>query len=122
MNNAVDVPHYITYGTSGRPQEVSLQPLPDWPTTLSAQVVVGHQFAMIAGNLTDRSGTFVSYQPGTIRISAQAAPGGVPASWTIGPELLTTADEFEIANSGTILEIISLRGRAMVFTDNSIHQ
>ena len=42
MNNAVDVPHYITYGTDGRPQELALQPLPDWPTTLSAQVVVGH--------------------------------------------------------------------------------
>ena len=121
MNNGVDAPQYITFGTDGRPQEISLQPLPDWPFTLSAQVVVGHQYAMIAGNLTDRSGTFVSYQPGTIRISAQAAPGGVPDSWTIGSELLTTADEFEIANSGTILEIISLRGRAMVFTDNSIH-
>ena len=121
MNNGVDAPHYITYGTEGQPDQIDLQPLPDWPSTLSAQVVVGHQYAMIAGNLTDRSGAFVSYQPGTVRISAQAAPGGVPASWTIGEELLTTADEFELANSGVIHEIISLRGRAIVFTDNSIH-
>ena len=121
MNNGVDAPQYITYGLDGTPDQISLQPLPDWPSTLSAQVVVGHQYAMVAGNLTDRSGTFVSYQPGTVRISAQAAPGAVPSSWTIGEELLTTADEFEIANSGTILDMVSLRGRVIVFTDNSIH-
>ena len=121
MNNGVDKPQYITYGTDGAVDEVSLQPLPSWPDDLSAQVVVGHNYAMIAGNLRDASGAVTSYQSGTIRISSQAAPGGVPDSWTIGSELLTTADEFELANSGEILEIISLRRNAIVFTNNSIH-
>ena len=121
MNNGVDKPQYITYGTNGSANEVSLQPLPGWPDNLSAQVVVGHNYAMIAGNLRDTSGAVIGYQSGTIRISSQAAPGGVPASWTIGSELLTTADEFELANSGEILEIISLRRNALVFTDSSIH-
>ena len=121
MNNGVDKPQYITYGTDGTPPEVTLQPLPGWPDNLSARVVVGHNYAMIAGNLRDTSGSVVSYQAGTIRISSQAAPGGVPSSWTIGPELLTTADEFELANSGEILEIVSLRRNALVFTDSSIH-
>ena len=121
MNNGVDVPQYITYGTDGRSFEVSLQPLPDWPTGFRAGVVRSHNYALIAGNLEDRSGSFVGHQAGTIRISSQAAPGGVPSSWTIGPELLTSADEFELATSGRILEIISLRSNAIVFTDNSIH-
>ena len=85
MNNGIDAPHYITYGTDGRPQELTLQPLPDWPNTLAARVVKTAGYALIAGNLTDSSGSFESYQPGTIRISSQAAPGGVPSSWTIGP-------------------------------------
>ena len=121
MNNGVDKPQYITYGTNGTANEITLQPLPSWPDGLSAQVVVGHNYAMIAGNLRDTSGAVVGYQSGTIRISSQAAPGGVPDSWTIGSELLTTADEFELANSGEILEIISLRRNAIVFTDSSIH-
>ena len=77
MNNGVDKPQYITYGTDGFANEVSLQPLPGWPDNLSAQVVVGHNYAMIAGNLRDTSGAVVGYQAGTIRISSQAAPGGV---------------------------------------------
>ena len=121
MNNGVDKPQYITYGTNGSANEVTLQPLPGWPDDLSAQVVVGHNYAMIAGNLRDTSGAVVGYQAGTIRISSQAAPGGVPDSWMIGSELLTTADEFELANSGEILEIISLRRNALIFTDSSIH-
>ena len=64
----------------------------------------------------------MSYQPGTIRISSQAAPGGVPSSWTIGPELLTTADEFELSQTSEIRDIVDLRGYSLVFTGNSIHR
>ena len=122
MNNGIDEPHYITYGTDGRPQELTLQPLPDWPSTLAARVVKTAGYALIAGNLTDSSGSFVSYQPGTIRISSQAAPGGVPSSWTIGTELLTTADEFELSQTSEIRDIVDLRGYTLVFTGNSIHR
>ena len=122
MSNGIDSPHYITYGTSGTPEELTLQPLPDWPSTLSAGVVKTIGYALIAGNLTDTSGAFVSYQPGTIRISSQAAPGGVPDSWTIGPELLTTADEFELSQTSEIRDMVDLRGYTLVFTGNSIHR
>ena len=122
MNNGIDEPHYITYGTDGRAQELTLQPLPDWPSTLAARVVKTAGYALIAGNLTDTSGAFTSYQPGTIRISSQAAPGGVPSSWTIGTELLTTADEFELSQTSDIRDIVDLRGYTLVFTGNSIHR
>ena len=83
-NNRVDAPRYITYGTSGASDETSLQVLPGWPTGLSAGVVRPAGYTLIAGNLTDTSGAVTNFMPGTIRISSQAAPGGVPASWTVG--------------------------------------
>ena len=122
MNNTVDEPVYITYGTSGATQETTLTQLPDWPTGLSAGVVRSIGYALIAGNLTDSSGAIVQTMPGTIRISSQAAPGGLPSSWTIGPELLTTADEFELSQTSPIMEIVDLRGYSLVFTGDSIHR
>ena len=74
MNNGVDKPQYITYGTNGSANEVSLQPLPGWPDDLSAQVVVGHNYAMIAGNLRDTSGAVVGYQSGTIQNKLSGCP------------------------------------------------
>ena len=120
-NNGIDIPQYITYGTEGQPNQVSFQDLPDWPTTLSAGTVRSFGYNLIAGNLTDRSGAVVNHQPGTIRVSSQAAPGFVPSSWTVGAALLTTADEFELSTGGRVLEIVGLKNTAMVFTDNSIH-
>lgn len=122
MNNTVDAPHYITYGTAGQPFETELTELPNWPDDLSAGVIRPLGNALIAGNLTDSSGSTVNFQPSTIRISSRAAPGGVPSSWTVGSSLLTTADEFELSSEGTVREIVGLRGYALVFTDNSIHR
>ena len=121
MNNGVDKPQYITYGTDGTAPEVSLQPLPGWPDNLSAQVVVGHNYAMIAGNLRIHQDQSLIIK---LERSASAHKQRLVVflgSWTIGSELLTTADEFELANSGEILEIVSLRRNALVFTDRSIH-
>lgn len=120
-NNGIDRPHYISFGNEGQNFQTSFQPLPDWPSTLAAGVVRSYGNLLIAGNLTDRSGALVSFQPGTVRISSQAAPGSVPTSWTVGPELLTTADEFELSTGGTVQEIVGLKNTAMIFTDNSIH-
>ena len=121
-NNTIDRPHYITYGTDGSVDETSFQPLPDWPSTLSAGVVRSFGNLLIAGNLTDRSGATVGFQPGTVRLSSQAAAGAIPASWTVGPRTdTTTADEFELSTGGKVLEFASLKNQIVAFTDNSIH-
>ena len=122
LNNGVDIPQYITYGTSGQVQETMLQDLPDWPTATAAAVVRSAGYALIAGNLTDSSGATTNFHPGRILVSSQAAPGGIPASWTIGPELLTTADQFDLSQTSDVREFIELRGTVLAFTGRSIHR
>ena len=122
LNNTIDTPQYITYGTSGAIQETMLQDLPGFPASTSAGVVRSAGYALIAGNLTDTSGSTAVFRPGTILVSSQAAPGGIPASWTVGSELLTTADEFDLSQTSPVLEFVDLRGYVMCFTGDSIHQ
>ena len=120
LNNGEDIPQYITYGTSGQVQETMLQNLPDWPTATTAAVVRSAGYALIAGNLTDSSQAVTAFEPGRILVSSQAAPGGVPASWTIGPELLTTADDFNLSQTSDVREFVDLRGSVLAFTGRSI--
>ena len=58
MNNGIDAPHYITGTGQGQPEENTLTRLPDWPSSVSARVIKSAGYALIAGNLTDRSGAF----------------------------------------------------------------
>ena len=114
---------YITTGTTGVAAETSLQPLIDWPTDLRAAVIKPIGYALMAGNLTvSAAGGIVMNQPGSIRISSQAAPGAIPNNWDVGTALLTTADEFELSQTSPVTDMVDLRGYTMVFTENSIHR
>ena len=121
FNNTEDAPQYITFGNGGNVEFTTMQPLPDWPTSFTAGVVRPFKNALIAGDLEDSSGDVVAFMPGSIRVSSQAAPGKVPASWTVGASLLTTADEFELSQSEPVYEIVDLRGTCLIFTGSSIH-
>ena len=121
LNNGVDTPQYITYGTAGAVQETMFQDLPNFPASTQAGVVRSAGYALIAGNITDTSGATTNFFPGRIIVSSQAAPGGVPSSWTVGTALLTTADEFDLSQTSPILEFVDLRGSVLVFTRDSIH-
>ena len=121
MNNTEDTPVYMQYGTAGNAQETMLTNLPDWPEDTKAGVLRPLGYALVAGNLVDESGSNDLFLPGSILISNQAAPGGIPTSWTVGEANLTTADEFELSQTSPIREIIDLRGQGLVFTEDSIH-
>ena len=124
MNNTIDPPQYITQRLEGssNPDQVDLQELPGWPSGLSAGVVRSHGNVLIAGNLRDASGATVTRLPGTIRISSRAAPGDIPASWTVDPSVTITADEFELSSTSEVLELVDLKGYILAFTGNSIHR
>lgn len=119
-NNTKDTPRYIQYGTSGAAQETSLTAFPGWISGEAAAVVRPFKNAIIAGNITKTANSVVTSYPGTIKISSLAAPGSMPASWTVGVGT-TTADEFELSQTSPIVDIVEYRGTAFVFTGDSIH-
>ena len=60
--------------------------------------------------------------PGSIRVSTVAPPGGLPATWE--PGLLgdkDTADEFELSSTSPIQDIVELRSAAIIYTQDSFH-
>ena len=131
VNNGLDTPHYITFSSStpGAPQTLSLTPLPGFPGyddadgTATAKVIRSFDGILIAGNIVRNARTSTpEYLPGQVLLSAQVATGeGFPDSWTPTAGLTTTADSVQLSVSSPIQEIVSLRGRAFVFTEDSIH-
>ena len=94
MNNTVNTPQYILYGTTGATTETTLTNLPGWNyggTTVTAGVVRPFKNFLIAGNLTDTTSGVVTENPGTVRISSAAAAGAIPQNWQPGTCLLYTS-------------------------------
>jgi hypothetical protein len=121
VNNGTSTPLYCLYGDPVAGD--TFQPLPNWNylagLTVTAKLVRALNYSLIAANLTlDQSGT-VTYAPGTIRVSTQAATGSIPQVWQ--PGLTTdTADEFELSSTSPILDMSELRGSMYVYSSDSI--
>lgn len=87
------------------------------------------EFASIpAGTYTDTrytivsSGTAVRNQPGVVRISDVAAPGTIPHNWNPYSEGVSTADEFVLATTGIVQDLVEMQGDLFVYTNSSIHR
>ena len=94
----------------------------------TAKVVRGIGNRMFAGNFTFRNvnadanmQTEAGSYPGTLRISALAPAGDVPATWDPFDVDNPGADEFELSNTSPVQDIVALQGQAIVYTTNSIH-
>ena len=125
MNNTVDTPQYIIYGTSGAAEETTLTNLPNWnygSTTVTAGVLRPFKNVLVAGNLTDSVSGSLTRAPGTVRVSTRAAAGAIPTTWEPGALGDTSsADEFELSQTEPIVEMRELRGQLMIYTGDSIH-
>ena len=100
INNGKSTPLYCLYGDPTATN--SFQPLPNWNyatgLTITAKVIRALNYSLVAANLTINNAGIITYAPGTIRISAQAATGNIPSVWE--PGLTTdTADEFELSST-----------------------
>jgi len=121
INNGKSTPLYCLYGDPTATN--SFQPLPNWNyaagLTITAKVVRALNYSLVAANLTINDAGIITYAPGTIRISAQAATGNVPSVWE--PGLTTdTADEFELSSTAPVLDMAELRGSMFVYSQDSI--
>jgi hypothetical protein len=122
INNGTSNPLYCLYGSTTAGS--SFQPLPNWNyipgLTVTAKVIRAFNYSLVAANLTlDQSGT-ITYAPGTIRVSVQAATGSIPSIWQ--PGLTTdTADEFDLSSTSPILDMQELRGSMFIYSSDSIN-
>jgi hypothetical protein len=122
INNGKSTPLFCLYGDASADSQ--FRDLPGWNyttgITVTAKLIRPLSYALVAANLTTTQNNVVTNMPGTIRISAQAAPGNIPSVWQPGPTV-DTADEFEISSTSPILEMRELRGNLFIYTTDSIH-
>lgn len=121
INNGKSTPLYALYGHPSA--GTTFQELPGWNylggLTVTAKVVRSLNYSLIAANLTlDQSGT-ITNAPGTIRVSTQAATGGVPQIWAPGTTT-DTADEFELSSTSPVRDMAELRGNMFIYSEDSI--
>ena len=90
---------------------------------VTASVVRAYGNLLVAGNLIERDedGAAVRTLTGTIRTSDVAGPGQIPTNWNPFQLGVNTADEFILASTGTIQDMVELQGVLYVYTDSSIH-
>ena len=89
--------------------------------TVSAGVVRAYGNLLVAGNLVETSSARTKVLPGLIRTSDVAAPGNIPLNWNPFQVGVNTADEFILASTGCVKDMVELQGVLYVYTDQSIH-
>jgi len=121
INNGTSTPLYCLYGSSVA--GTTFQELPGWNyltgLTVTAKVVRSLNYSLVAANLTLNQDGVITSAPGTIRISTQAATGGIPQIWMPGTTT-DTADEFELSSTSPVLDMLELRGNMVVYSQDSI--
>lgn len=60
-------------------------------------------------------------QPGVVRISDVAGAGAIPHNWNPYTEGVSTAEEFTLATTGIVQDLVQMQGNLYVYTNNSIH-
>ena len=89
-------------------------------TGVTAGVIRAYGNLLVAGNLRE-NGPGSRTLTGTIRTSDVAGPGEIPRNWNPFRLGVNTADEFTLASTGTIQDLVELQGNLYVYTDRSIH-
>ena len=87
-------------------------------TSVTAGVVRSYGNLLVAGNLKETGGRTLT---GTVRTSDVAGPGVIPENWNPFKNGANTADEFILASTGTIKDLVEMQGVLYAYTDSSIH-
>ena len=80
---------------------------------------------LVAGNLVERNGLslaapIVRNLNGVVRTSDAAAPGAVPNNWNPFAAGVSTADEFVVASTGVVQDMVEMQGNLYIYANNSI--
>ena len=122
INNGVDLPQaWIPPANGVFTTATKLVDLPNWPSTLHADVIRAFGPYLIAMSLTDSiTGTSVP-KPYDVRWSHPADPGTVPVTWDI-TDPTHNAGQISLSDvdSGVIMDGLPLQGKFYVYKENSV--
>ncbi len=95
------------------------------PVSVSAAIVRAFGAFLVAGNLVERDSVtngnpIVRRLTGVVRSSDVAQPGAIPNNWNPFAAGVSTADEFVIADTGTVQDMVALQGNLYLYTNTSI--
>lgn len=95
------------------------------PVTVRAGIVRSFGDFLVAGNLVERDSVtagnpIIRRLTGVVRSSDVAQPGAIPANWNPFAAGVSTADEFVIADTGTVQDMVPLQGSMYLYTNSSI--
>ena len=91
-------------------------------TTVTAGVIRSYGNLLVAGNLVETNADGETRMlTGVVRTSDVAAPGNIPMNWNPFAIGVSTADEFVLAATGIIQDMVELQGVLYIYTDTSIH-
>ena len=95
------------------------------PVAVRAAIVRSFGDFLVAGNLVERDPNspgdpIVRRLTGVVRSSDVAQPGAIPNNWNPFAAGASTADEFVIADTGTVQDMVPLQGNMYLYTNSSI--
>ena len=95
------------------------------PVNVRAAIVRSFGDFLVAGNLVERDSVtagnpIVRRLTGVVRASDVAQPGAIPNNWNPFAAGVSTADEFTIADTGTVQDMVPLQGNMYLYTNSSI--
>lgn len=80
---------------------------------------------LVAGNLVERNeddldSPIVRNLNGIVRTSDAAAPGSIPNNWNPFAAGVSTAEEFVVANTGIVQDMVEMQGNLYIYTNDAI--
>jgi hypothetical protein len=80
---------------------------------------------LVAGNLVERNAEdldspVIRNLNGVVRTSDAAAPGAIPNNWNPFAAGVSTADEFVVADTGVVQDMLEMQGNLYIYTNTSI--
>lgn len=95
------------------------------PVYVSCGVIRSFGDFLVAGNLVERAeedldSPIIRNLNGVVRTSDAAPPGAVPNNWNPFAAGVSTADEFVLADTGIIQDMVSMQGNLYIYSNDSI--
>ena len=108
------------------PDTISIELKSKEKVHVSCGVIKSFGDFLVAGNLVERdsedldSSNIIRSLTGVIRTSDAAKPGTIPINWNPFAAGVSTADEFIVANTGVVQEMVEMQGNLYIYSNDSI--
>lgn len=95
------------------------------PVYVSCGIIRAFGDFLVAGNLVERNeedldSPIIRNLNGVVRTSDAAAPGSIPNNWNPFAVGVSTADEFVVANTGVVQDMVEMQGNLYIYTNGAI--